>query len=109
MCHLPHVQARRHARTTVLYRPKRRRPIYFEHMDREQEIPFVYENGVLKPEGPVDFPEGTRGIAHIRELPVAPDDKARRRAIDAIRRIGESGVFNSGGRKLTRDQMHERS
>jgi len=37
-------------------------------MDREQDIPFVYENGVFRPEGPVDFPEGTRGIAHIREL-----------------------------------------
>ena len=37
-------------------------------LDREQDIPFVYENGVLRPEGPVDFPEGARGIAHIREI-----------------------------------------
>lgn len=37
-------------------------------MDREQDIPFVYENGVLRPEGPLDFPEGARGIAHIREV-----------------------------------------
>jgi len=37
-------------------------------VDREQDIPFIYENGVLRPEGPVDFPEGARGIAHIREV-----------------------------------------
>ncbi len=30
------------------------------------------------------------------------------RALKAIRRMGESGVFNSGGKKLTRDEMHER-
>lgn len=78
-------------------------------MDREQDIPFIYENGVLRPEGPVDFPEGTRGIAHIREAVTRPDGKAREQAIKNIRRIGESGVFNSGGHKLTRDQMHERN
>jgi hypothetical protein len=36
-------------------------------MYREQEFPFIYEDGVLKPEGRVDLPEGARGIAHIRE------------------------------------------
>jgi len=32
----------------------------------EQDIPFVFEDGVLRPEGPVDLPAGARGIAHIR-------------------------------------------
>jgi predicted DNA-binding antitoxin AbrB/MazE fold protein len=80
-------------------------------MDREQDIPFIYENGVLKPEAPVDLPEGARGIAHIRDAGAdsgVGDAPSRRRAIDAIRRIGESGAFNSGGRRLTRDEMHER-
>ena len=83
---------------------------YSSHMDREQDIPFVYENGVLRPEGPVDFPEGTRGIAHIRETHVQPNAnaKARAQAIKNLHRISESEVFNSGGHKLTRDQMHER-
>ncbi|HMN41669.1 MAG TPA: antitoxin family protein [Phycisphaerales bacterium] len=80
-------------------------------MDREQDIPFVYENGVLRPEGPVDFPEGGRGIAHIREV-AGPGrstmSAARRRALETIRRIAASGVLNSGGRRLTRDEMHER-
>lgn len=35
-------------------------------MDREQDIPFVYEDGVLKPQSAVDLPEGARGIAHLR-------------------------------------------
>lgn len=37
-------------------------------MYREQDIPFVYESGVLKPQGHVDLPEGARGIAHIRDV-----------------------------------------
>ncbi|MEK6701785.1 MAG: antitoxin family protein [Planctomycetota bacterium] len=77
-------------------------------MDREQDISFVFENGVLRPDGPVDLPEGARGVAHIRESSVRPDSKARDRAIEAIRRIGESGVFYSAGRTMTRDEMHER-
>ena len=44
-------------------------------MDREQDIHFVYENGVLRPEEPVDLPDGTRGIAHIRTS--IPDSSPR--------------------------------
>lgn len=43
-------------------------------MDRGQDIPFVYEDGVLKPEVPVNMPEGTRGIARVRT--VEPGDKS---------------------------------
>jgi predicted DNA-binding antitoxin AbrB/MazE fold protein len=42
-------------------------------MDREQDIHFVYENGVLRPEEPVNLPEGARGVAHIRS-PVPDTD-----------------------------------
>jgi predicted DNA-binding antitoxin AbrB/MazE fold protein len=77
-------------------------------MDREQEIHFVYEHGVLRPEERLDLPEGTRGIARIRGAAARSDSAARRRALQVIRRVGESGQFNSGGRTLTRDQMHER-
>ena len=80
-------------------------------MYREQDVPFVYEHGVLRPEARVDLPEGARGIAHIRETGDSRSSESgspRRRALDIIRRIGESGDFDSGGRKLTRDEMHER-
>lgn len=78
-------------------------------MDREQDIHFVYQDGVLKPEEPVDLPDGARGVAHIRQT--SPDPSARadnRRALEAIKRIASSGAFNSGGLRLTREQMHER-
>ena len=77
-------------------------------MDREQDIPFIYENGVLKPEGAVDLPEGTRGIARIRETDSEWTPAKGRQAMDALRRISESGALNSGGVKFTRDEMHER-
>ncbi len=35
-------------------------------MYREQEFHFIYEHGVLRPEGWLVLPEGARGIAHIR-------------------------------------------
>ncbi|MBX3407582.1 MAG: antitoxin family protein [Phycisphaeraceae bacterium] len=77
-------------------------------MDREQEVHFVYENGVLLPEEPVDLPEGARGVARILETQgeARRESDARRLALATIRRIGESGVFDSGGRKLKRDEMH---
>lgn len=50
-------------------------------MDREQDIHFVYENGVLRPEEPVNLPEGTRGVAHIRtSIDAGKDDAAERAA-----------------------------
>ncbi len=45
-------------------------------MDREQDIHFVYENGVLKPEEPVNLPDGARGIAHIRSPVPDPSPRA---------------------------------
>lgn len=46
-------------------------------MDREQDIRFVFENGVLRPEDAVNLPEGARGIAHIRatSIPGRPEDR----------------------------------
>lgn len=74
-------------------------------MGLDQDIPFLYEGGVLKPEGRVDLPEGARGIARIHSD--SWNAEIGRRAMDEIRRISDSGAFNSGGTKLTRDQMHE--
>lgn len=77
-------------------------------MYREQEFHFVYEHGVLKPEERLDLPEGARGVARIREGSIEQETMGRARALEAIRRIGDSGIFNSGGTKLTRDEMRER-
>lgn len=79
-------------------------------MYQDRDINFTVENGSLKPDAPLDLPEGTRGIAHIRSTngAVGHGGISREHALEVIRQIGESGVFNSGGAKLTREQMHER-
>lgn len=77
-------------------------------MHDDHEFHFVYKDGVLKPDVRLDLPDGSRGVAQIREVDSIADKLARTRSLASIRRIGESGVFNSQGLKLTRDQMHER-
>ena len=84
-------------------------------MDRDQDIPFIYEDGVLKPEGKVDLPAGARGVAHIRAEETRAEAavstwtaEVGRIAMDQIRQMAASGVLNSGGDTLTREQMHER-
>ena len=64
------------------------------------------DGGVLRPDGRLNLPDGTKVRATIQEL--VPDLAAAERAMDEIRRISASGVFRSGGRKFTRDEMHER-
>lgn len=75
-------------------------------MEFTGDISVTYENGVLRPDEQLNLPEGTRLRASIHG--VAPDPKAAAAAMEAIRRISDSGVFRSGGRRFTRDQMHER-
>lgn len=70
------------------------------------DISVTYANGVLKPDERIDVPEGTRLRATIR--PARPDPAAAERAMQRLRQISESGAFRSGGRQLTRDEMHER-
>ena len=52
-------------------------------MDREQDISFIYENGVLKPVSAVDLPEGTRGVARVRTT--SPDDVLTRHPLSTWR------------------------
>ncbi|MDX2200825.1 MAG: hypothetical protein SF069_17850 [Phycisphaerae bacterium] len=77
-------------------------------MGNEIEIPFIVAGGVVRIDGKVSLPDGVRGVAILRPAATAPNGHARAEALDAIRRIGEAGVLNSGGLRLTRDEMHER-
>lgn len=70
------------------------------------EISVTYSGGVLLPDKPLDLPEGTRLLVALR--PEAPDPAGEAKAWETIRQFRESGAFRSGGRKLTRDEMHER-
>lgn len=66
-------------------------PCILSIMYREQEFHFVYEHGVLRPEGRLDLPEGARGIAHIRgETPNGTDSFWDHRTIDQL--ATEQGV-----------------
>jgi predicted DNA-binding antitoxin AbrB/MazE fold protein len=71
-------------------------------------ISVTYTNGVVKPDHRLNLPEGTRLCAVIRPAPAPPDPDAAANAMDTIRRIAASGAYRSGGRKFTRDEMHER-
>lgn len=75
-------------------------------MEYNGEISVTFTGGVLKPDERLDIPEGSRFRAMIR--PETGDPVRAAKAMETIRRIRESGVFRSGGRKLTRDEMHER-
>lgn len=75
-------------------------------MDLNGEISVTYIDGVLRPDRRLDLPEGTRLRAAIR--PESSDPAGAAAALETIRRISESGAFRSGGRKLTREEMHER-
>ena len=59
-----------------------------------------------------DHPLMRRGQADLLnrepDFEICGEAGTAREAMEAIRRISESGVFNSEGRKLTRDEMHER-
>ena len=71
-----------------------------------QEVSLTYTNGVLKPDQRLNLPEGARVRALISTE--SPDPEKAAKAMETIRRISESGAFRSGGRKFTRDEMHER-
>ncbi len=75
-------------------------------MDFQGEISVTVSGGMLRPDERLNLPEGARLRATLR--PAKPDPVAAARALEELRRISESGAFRSGGRKLTRDEMHER-
>ncbi len=75
-------------------------------MEFNGEISVTYTGGVLKPDQQLDAPEGSRFRALIR--PEVRDPEAAAKAWETIQRIRDSGVFRSGGRTFTRDEMHER-
>jgi hypothetical protein len=75
-------------------------------VDLHGEVSVTVSGGMLKPDGHEQRPEGARFRALLR--PVEPDPVAAAKAMEALRRISDSGTFRSGSRKLTRDEMHER-
>ena len=71
------------------------------------EIGVVFENGVLRPEQDLGFPEHTRLVISIRRVEVTPaSEEEGRRLLHDIR---DRGLVRLEGWRPTRDEMHERS
>ncbi len=70
------------------------------------EIAAVYENGVLRPEADLGLPEHTRLVLAIKRI--SPDPEAQERAKRMLHEIRERGLFRTDGKRLTRDELHER-
>lgn len=69
-------------------------------------IPAVFDHGVFRPETPVALPEGTRVT-----LQVDVEDQEQRKRREALAEFVQfcrESKVNSGGLKLTRDELHER-
>jgi predicted DNA-binding antitoxin AbrB/MazE fold protein len=70
-----------------------------------QVINATFENGVFKPEQPLDLPRGTRAQVIIEQVR-SPEE--REKAWAELERLWKEHPINSGGERLTRDQLHER-
>jgi predicted DNA-binding antitoxin AbrB/MazE fold protein len=71
-----------------------------------QTITATFQNGVLKPDEPLALTPGVRVRVTLHP---DDDDLARRRAAFAeLERYRKEHPINSGGLRLTRDQLHER-
>lgn len=76
-------------------------------MDHDDEISFTLLDGMLRSDRPINLPDGARGLAILRQLFVRATGLTCTESLAAIRRIGESGVFNSGGHKLSCAELDE--
>ncbi len=80
-------------------------------MISREDIPVVYENGVFRPESPVDLPERARLRISIHDAAPANGSASGARegslkdTFDALR---TRGVVRAGGWRPTRDELHER-
>ena len=71
------------------------------------EIGVVFENGVLRPEQQLPFPEHTRLVIAIRRVEVTPASQEQGRRL--LHDIRDRKLVRLGGWRPTRDEMHERS
>jgi predicted DNA-binding antitoxin AbrB/MazE fold protein len=70
-----------------------------------QIITATFENGVLKPDQPLSLPPGTRVRVVVESLEAQAE---RQRAWEELERLCEEFPIDTGGERLTRDQLHER-
>jgi predicted DNA-binding antitoxin AbrB/MazE fold protein len=67
-----------------------------------QIITATFENGMLKPDTPLDLPSGSK--VRLVVEPVDPDQAAW----EELEKLWETASVDSGGKLMTRDELHER-
>jgi predicted DNA-binding antitoxin AbrB/MazE fold protein len=73
------------------------------------DIPVVYENGVFRPEGPVNIPEHSRLRITIQEITAGSNGAPNGQSLaDILHGLRARGLVRSAGWRPTRDQLHER-
>lgn len=81
-------------------------------MSYSGEIPVVYENGVFRPETPVDIPEHSRLRISIRDGEPGPANGTPPLALipfkEALNSLRTRGLIRTGGWLPTREELHER-
>lgn len=71
-----------------------------------EELTVLYEDGVLRPDRPLDFPDHTSLVIAIRRVGTTAEAEERGRS--RLRHILEKCPVRLGGWHPTRDEMHER-
>lgn len=72
------------------------------------EFEVVYEHGVLRPAEALSLPENTRLRVTVRQMTIVPTPESQEEGLRRLRAIGDAGGIRMNGKRLTRDEMHER-
>lgn len=65
----------------------------------------TFQDGLLKPEQPLDLPSGARVRIIVEPMPTQED---KDKAWEELEKLWDETHIDSGGNLLTRDQLHER-
>jgi predicted DNA-binding antitoxin AbrB/MazE fold protein len=68
----------------------------------------TYEDGVLKPHEPLHLLPHSEVRIAVVPIDDGVTEAQRKQAWDNIERIWRESTFNSGGDRMTRDELHER-
>ncbi len=71
-----------------------------------QLITATFEDGVLKPRENLDLAAGTK--VHLLVIPCSTGHSAEQDPLSELDRLCDDDPIDSGGARLTRDQLHER-
>lgn len=74
-----------------------------------QPILATFENGVLRPDTPLDLPAGTRVHIVILDPQPALSEEEQRNAWQGFDKLCEEISVDTGGERLTRDQLYDRN